>query len=487
MSESHKLVTQLICRLTGVVFLIFFLNAFPQISGLMGENGLAPSPIPMSDITLWGLCLGGIVLSITLISGKTSAAIIFLLWLLLAFIARNSSLYFLYLWETLLLEFSFCLIWVRLFSAHANIGIWILRFLLFRLMFMMGYVKFTSTSEHWQNLIYLKLYFQNQPMPSVFSWFFFQFPDFFHKSLSFLTLVIEMFLPFLIFTFGRLRRIRYYLFWLFTAFFILIFITGNYASFHPLCIVMSICLLNDEDLSPRIRHWLNNKPFAFPEPRKITKGLLIAVMSVYIFLTSFWCVQLVVRPPQLAFFDPTWLKTERYPVIPLIAQAGLRVMNDYQMSYPYDLFSHISEDRYELVLQGSDDGQNWLNYRFRSKASSPEEMPPMYAPYQHRLDHHLFYVSAFEISRDAYPHLPPHAFSTTLRSFKTNLLLERLLDGSPAVKGLLREVPFPDTPPKMVRLLIYRAAFTDWKTRGETGHWWKYEFVREYARKERKN
>ncbi len=45
---------------------------------------------------------------------------------------------------------------------------------------------------------------------------------------------------------------------------------------------------------------------------------------------------------------------------------------------------------------------------------------------------------------------------------------------------LFEETPFGSTPPKYVRALRFRYAFTDPATRAETGHWWRRQAVGAY-------
>jgi len=54
-------------------------------------------------------------------------------------------------------------------------------------------------------------------------------------------------------------------------------------------------------------------------------------------------------------------------------------------------------------------------------------------------------------------------------------LLERLLQGTPAVVGLFAQNPFPDTPPRYIRAVVYTYHFTDMATRHATGAWWRRE------------
>jgi hypothetical protein len=50
--------------------------------------------------------------------------------------------------------------------------------------------------------------------------------------------------------------------------------------------------------------------------------------------------------------------------------------------------------------------------------------------------------------------------------------LVRLLQGSPQALALLGKNPFPDTPPRYVRAVLYEYHFTDFATRRATGEWW---------------
>jgi Protein of unknown function (DUF1222). len=53
--------------------------------------------------------------------------------------------------------------------------------------------------------------------------------------------------------------------------------------------------------------------------------------------------------------------------------------------------------------------------------------------------------------------------------------LERLLEGSPQVLGLLENNPFLQGPPRFVRALTDRYTFTTATERAQTGNWWNVE------------
>jgi hypothetical protein len=51
--------------------------------------------------------------------------------------------------------------------------------------------------------------------------------------------------------------------------------------------------------------------------------------------------------------------------------------------------------------------------------------------------------------------------------------LDALLDNSPSVTALLQHNPFPEEPPRYIRVDAYQYHFTDYEQRKATGQWWK--------------
>ena len=56
-------------------------------------------------------------------------------------------------------------------------------------------------------------------------------------------------------------------------------------------------------------------------------------------------------------------------------------------------------------------------------------------------------------------------------------LLRHLLQGTPEVRTLLGENPFPGAPPRYVRLVYYRYRFSTPPERARGGAWWRRERV----------
>src|ERR1700689_386541 len=108
-------------------------------------------------------------------------------------------------------------------------GIWLLRWLLFRFMFMSGVVKLSSGDPNWWNLSALKYHFLTQPLPTPLAWYAAGLPAQVLTCATGATFAIEIGLPFLIFCPRRLRFSAAFGILLLESF---ILITGNYNWFN---------------------------------------------------------------------------------------------------------------------------------------------------------------------------------------------------------------------------------------------------------------
>ena len=120
----------------------------------------------------------------------------------------------------------------------------------------------------------------------------------------------------------------------------------------------------------------------------------------------------------------------------------------------YGLFSSMTTERPEIVIEGSDDGESWREYGFRYKPGDVTRAPRWVAPHQPRLDWQMWFAALGD---------PPAWFPR---------FVLRLLEGSPEVLALLERNPFPARPPRFVRALLYDYRMTDLRTRRQTGSWW---------------
>jgi hypothetical protein len=155
-------------------------------------------------------------------------------------------------------------------------------------------------------------------------------------------------------------------------------------------------------------------------------------------------------------FRRQWLA----PLTQLYAFASpLRSVNSY------GLFAVMTTSRPEIVVEGSNDGETWREYRFKWKPVDVREWPRFTGPHMPRLDWQMWFAA--------------------LGHYRENpwfvRFCVRLLQGSPDAQSLLQHNPFPDQPPKYIRALLYDYRFTSFPERQETGQWWHRELKGEYC------
>jgi hypothetical protein len=153
-----------------------------------------------------------------------------------------------------------------------------------------------------------------------------------------------------------------------------------------------------------------------------------------------------------------------YEKWPKPALALYRWISPLRTFNEYGLFRVMTQTRPEIIIEGSDDGQHWLAYDFKYKPGDLKRRPAFVAPYQPRLDWQMWFAALGE------PRDDPWIFTFELR----------LLQNSPPVLALLQRNPFPKSPPKFVRAMLYEYHFTNSAERRATGEWWRRKFLRPY-------
>ena len=126
------------------------------------------------------------------------------------------------------------------------------------------------------------------------------------------------------------------------------------------------------------------------------------------------------------------------PTAPIVALDPFRIANQY------GLFAVMTRGRYEIEFQGSNNGADWTPYPFRYKPQALDRAPGIYAPYQPRFEWNLWFAS--------------------LSDWRQNNFLiyteERLLANQSDVLALFRSNPFPQSPPRFVRAVLWQYWFT---------------------------
>jgi len=449
----YELVSYLFLRGLGLVYLAAFVSFAVQAQGLIGSDGILPLAkftqnvagrfgaeryylAPMvfwlndSDAAIRGVCWAGALLSLLLLVNVLPRLCLFLLFALYLSLYYAGQVFMSYQWDLFLLEMGFAAL---LLSFATTPGIFLLRWLMFRFMFMSGVVKLLSGDLSWWNLTALDYHFLTQPLPTPLAWHAAQMPA---GLLAFATgamFAIELVLPFFIFAPRRLRFIAAFGFLLLEF---CILITGNYNWFNLQTMLLCLPLFDDAALRkilPARLAELKPRPVA-PKPTMTAAVSAIAVLIVFCSL-----VRMDLRfggtPPAFARTIEGWIR-------PLNAVSG------------YGLFAIMTVNRREIVMEGSHDGVEWQEYEFRYKPGDPMRAPPWNIPHQPRLDWQMWFAALDNPQR--------------LRWFWN--FLERLLENEPTVTALLEKNPFADKPPTYVRAQFYDYIFAG--SDKEESQWW---------------
>ena len=461
-------------RALGLIFLIAFVSLWVQIAGLIGSNGITPvseflsaarqqlddralSILPTlcwfnsSDAFLHFLCGSGAVFSVLLICGIAPA------WSLVALVTFYLSLtiagqtFLSFQWDILLVETGFLAIllapwrlwWTRTNEPRVSrVGIFLLKLLLFKLILMSGAVKLTSGDDCWWDLRALDYHYWSQPLPNVIAWWADQHPEWFKKFSVAFCLVVELIVPFLIWSPRRLRLL---------ACSLLIFLqlaiaaTGNYNFFNLLTITLCMLLIDDAVFRRK-------SPPVTDHCCKFVDRLSMCVATIVIIFTLPLNARLI-----YSAFKPE----EEWS--PLLGSVYARA-ESFRIVNGYGLFRVMTKDRKEIIIEGSADGIDWQSYEFKWKPGGVKRAPGWCAPHQPRLDWQMWFAALGSYRQN------PWFVQTVIA----------LLHGKPRVAALFEENPFPESPPRYIRATLYRYRFTSAEEHRQTGAWWKRQALGEY-------
>jgi lipase maturation factor 1 len=482
-------------RALGLIYFSAFYSFYFQVKGLIGPDGILPAReylnaiaaapnlraerywfaptllwFSSSDHALMLLCWTGLVASVLVAINMWPRSMLFICFVcFLSFIAAAQD-FASYQSDGMLLAAGFVSLffappgfWPGLAAEHPPS--WLSTFLLqwewFRIYFESGAGKWLGHDPSWRNLTAMDQYYQNGPLPTWIGYYVQHFPHWFQASTALFTLITEIFLVWMLFL---PRRFRIVCFCIVTPLQIGIILTANYAFLNYLVLALGFVLLDDHVIEwivpERVRRFAEWRPkmfAAFDGARNACerwrKSLRPASLTVYLV-----CLGLVFYA---ATAQLVWMFA---PDLPL-PQQPVNWLEPFRVANLYGLFERMTWVRYEIEFQGSNDGKTWVAYPFRYKPQDINKAPGIYAPYQPRFEWNLWFAS--------------------LGSWDQNKWVvwteERLLQNSPDVLKLFAYDPFPSSPPKEVRSVIYQYWFTSLETKRQTGHWWRRELLGEYA------
>ncbi len=498
---SYRLIRLLFPRLLAVIYFIAFASWWVQWEALVGENGILPLSQLMARVaemeqaqghSLFGqlptlfhwraddafvhavhaICC---LVSVLVIVGFWQGPLLLALWFGYLSLAVTGDVFMGFQWDALLLEAGLLGIFIAPWQLWASpqtataqdaprVAIWLLHWLLFRLMFLSGLVKLAGGDATWQNLTALLHHYETQPLPNPLSWYFHHQPHWLHVTGCAIMFFIEIALPFAIFT-GRIGRCLAAAG--FSLLMALVFISGNYNFFNLLTLVLSLTLLDDRswprwirqratlgalpaNSPPRLRTWREWPSLIFALP-----CLLLTLTAADSFLPA--------RIPGLQPCLPAWAH-QAYA-----HTAACRSFN------AYGLFQSMTTERREVVVEVSDDGLLWLPLAFRWKPGDLTQTPRWVAPHQPRLDWQMWFAAlsaGYQPQRDSHPASPTFWFGQFLTA---------LLQHKEPVWALLEPPPIPMEKVTHIRARLWRYHFTQPEDRQQNGATWQRELLGTFA------
>uniref|UniRef100_A0A671VTN3 Lipase maturation factor n=1 Tax=Sparus aurata TaxID=8175 RepID=A0A671VTN3_SPAAU len=526
----------------AVIYLTAFVSLYVQIPGLYGNEGLLPArwqlrysgkplgeQLLSSPTLLWLgprlgldthtamelLCLVGAALSLaaTLVEALRDSVVFFCLWALYLSMYKVGQVFLYFQWDNLLLETGFLCILVapltlirgsRGVREHDRVTFWLIRWLLFRLMFASGVVKLTSRCPTWWGLTALTYHYETQCIPTPLAWFAHQFPVWWQKLSVMGTYIIEIAVPLLFFS--PLRRLRLGSFYLQVLLQVLIILTGNYNFFNLLTLTLCLSLLDDQ----HVRFWLrkadniNSKlwswlcaSFTYHQFNQFLKtvtipciwiGVLSLTWEIVTSMFRFACVSGFLRrfcgTVQWTLFAAATAAMFTVSLVPFTyiefdshgrlwpgVRRAYEVTDRFQLVNSYGLFRRMTGvgGRPEVVIEGSNDGVSWTEIEFMYKPGNLSAPPPLVTPHQPRLDWQMWFAA-----------LGTHTQAPWFTS-----LIYRLLQGKRDVIELIQtdvsQYPFHQQPPAFLRAHRYRYWFTEPKADGSyPERWWRRVYDEEF-------
>ncbi|XP_054269593.1 lipase maturation factor 2-like [Macrosteles quadrilineatus] len=564
----------LFLRCMNVIYLFAFASIYIQIPGLYGENGVLPAHVQLEakddnlvrnihnkPTLLWlapyigldteymmdVLALTGIFLSFTgFVSQKFCNKPMFAaLWSLYYSLYQVGQTFLWFQWDILLLEAGvLCVLASPLrykpgtrrrptpLAPHEPVTFWLVRWLLFRLLFSSGIVKLTSGCPQWWGLTALNVHFESMCLPAPLAWYCFHLPAWFLNLNTVFANVAEIFIPPLFFF--PVQSVRTVAFWVQAFLQVCIIISGNFNFFNFLTLTLCLSLCTDkfflkikkQEKSSRLLSILSfltavvvygtviyatvvlytlkyqdgkiNSKIAFTKKEfdlALSKGLpaVIVVGLASLVITSLQALLSAVSQTSSSFFSKLFslLSTLFY------ITASAFIFTDSLVP-----FSTLHPSGNATVLPVVRDWHTRLSHlhvtnayglfrRMTGVGGRPEIIiegsNDVKGPW---LEYHFLYKPG-DVNRSP-PFVAPHQprldwqmWFAALGTYHQNpwlmSLTYRILTNQKEVLALMDQAhnPFKQTPPKYLRATLYHYHYTTWDQR-TTNRWWTREKVGEY-------
>eukprot|EP01127_Copromyxa_protea_P022647 TRINITY_DN8247_c0_g1_i1.p1 TRINITY_DN8247_c0_g1~~TRINITY_DN8247_c0_g1_i1.p1 ORF type:complete len:511 (+),score=56.33 TRINITY_DN8247_c0_g1_i1:90-1622(+) len=408
-------------------------------------------------------CVVGFIASCAIILGVCSPVAMFVSWSIFLSLATVLSEWLCFPWDCLQLEVGFLTIFMPSLELITN-GIsvteepvpfmnFVLKYLLFRVIFGMGKKKFGG--PFWNHTDYLKWFLAWQPCPTPLAWYFYHLPMWVHKFNLVVMFIVEIPLPFfLLWPNSNLYMISV----IFTILLqIGIALFGNYGAFNLLTAVL--CIGNIQD----------NVFQVFPSEFSFGAYFITIILILHTFGTLFYL-------PWCSYTTLYWIHVPRiwtsfpYNYVPRFFLDFLKFLAPFRVIHAYGVFGYKSPKRKgtrtSLLIEGSEDGVTWHQYKPKYLPSDSETAPKMFAPYQPRIDHQLWYEGQNQ-QACLFNHNNPYYRKCSFFWFPR--FLQLVLAQDPAALAVFREIP--EQTPRFLRAVKCTCFYTEYS---EKKKWFEY-------------
>lgn len=474
-AHDYTIAREILQRGIAAVLVIAFLSTLHQFPVLLGERGLLPVPehiarleamgargtptlfrwrrTPYSDRLLRGMCVTGMVIGASVVVGLPQAGppwlplLAFLaMWGLYLSIVAVGQTFYGFGWESMLLE---CAAVAALLGSHdvapPLLVLWFVRWLVIRLEFGAGMIKMRGDAS-WRDGTAMDHHHQTQPLPGPLSRWAHLKPAWWHRCETYGSHVVQLGAVWLLLLPQPLASLGAALI---IATQLALVVTGNYAWLNWLTIIVAASAISD----PMWR-WALGGPWPG------------------------WGWERVGAAPTGAATSPLW-----WTLLVVLAVGGLVVLswkplknlfsshqlmnasfNRWHLVNAYGAFGSMTTRRREVVIEatGAEDPteEDWLAYGFRAKPGDVRRRSPQVAPYHLRLDWMMWFLALGSWNATWFARL-----------------LERLLDGDPGVRRLLRVDPLEGRAPAWLRVRVLDYRYATREERRASGQWWVAEEI----------
>jgi hypothetical protein len=473
MSGGYWVTRFLFQRSLALIYLVAFLIAWNQFRPLCGDHGLLPARLFLKRAGFWdapslfqlgasdrlfAVAAGtGLVLSVLALTGITDAfgawlsALSWLsLWVLYSSFVNVGQTFYGFGWEMLLGEVGFIAVFMGPTRAPpAPLTIWLLRWVLFRLMFGAGLIKLRG-DPCWRDFTCMSYHYETQPLPGPLSWYFHQLPGWVHRLEVMLTHFLEVVVP--LFYFGP-RRARHVAGALTVAFQLTLMASGNLSWLNCLTLLVSLACFDDSALA-----WL---------APVLPAGVLGAASGTAGATAGGVGAVAGMPAPIIYAFTALVAVLSVQPVMNLLSRRQLMnsSFDPFHLVNTYGAFGSITRTRNEVILEGTSDAvitpaTKWLEYEFKGKPGAPGRRPRQVTPYHFKLDWQLWFAAMSEY------HDHPWILN----------LVAKLLANDADTLGLIAGNPFPERPPMFIRAELYEYRYA----KPGSPDWWDRRRVSSY-------